>query len=188
MRKLVNLRELRERAALSQGELADRAGISKNAVGQLERGDFNPRPATVRRLAQALDVSPEELWSPKGLVPTSPQQEAKEMKGETRHLTAEEKLSKLPGEEQRLIAAAMSDYWLPHLPDKPDLPHPLSQDVVKFATRRLRELGLTLAQAQEALPRANPMLAKEVEQWKADARALKEKARRKNATTESETA
>jgi transcriptional regulator with XRE-family HTH domain len=62
MRKLVNLRELRERAALSQGELASEAGISKNAVGQLERGEFNPRPATVRRLAEALGVRPDELW------------------------------------------------------------------------------------------------------------------------------
>lgn len=61
-KKLVNLRELRERAALSQGELAERAGMSKNAVGQLERGEFNPRPVTVRRLAEALDVRPEELW------------------------------------------------------------------------------------------------------------------------------
>src|SRR5215207_6795080 len=62
MRKLVNLRELRERAALSQGELASEAGISKNAVGQLERGEFNPRPATVRRLAEALGVRPDKLW------------------------------------------------------------------------------------------------------------------------------
>ncbi len=62
MRKLVNLRELRERAALSQQELAKRAGISKNAVGQLERGEFNPRPVTVRQLAEALGVRPEELW------------------------------------------------------------------------------------------------------------------------------
>src|SRR5215218_857050 len=62
MRKLVNLRELRERAALSQGELARMAGVTKNAVGQLERGEFNPRPATVRKLAEALGVQPMDLW------------------------------------------------------------------------------------------------------------------------------
>jgi len=62
MRRLVNLRELRERAALSQGELARMAGVTKNAVGQLERGEFNPRPATVRKLAEALGVQPMDLW------------------------------------------------------------------------------------------------------------------------------
>src|SRR5215217_6485696 len=62
MRKLVNLRDLRERAALSQGELARMAGITKNAVGQLERGEFNPRPVTVRKLAEALRVQPMDLW------------------------------------------------------------------------------------------------------------------------------
>ena len=73
MRKLVNLRELRERAALSQEELGELAGISKNSVGQLERGEFNPRPATVRRLAEALGVEPEKLWDPKGLTLPSPE-------------------------------------------------------------------------------------------------------------------
>src|SRR5215204_3557407 len=62
VRKLVNLREIRERAALSQAELAKEAGISKNALGQLERGDFNPRPVTVRKLAEALGVQPSDLW------------------------------------------------------------------------------------------------------------------------------
>jgi len=62
VRKLRNLREIRERRALSQAELAKEAGISKNALGQLERGDFNPRPVTVRKLAEALGVQPSDLW------------------------------------------------------------------------------------------------------------------------------
>jgi transcriptional regulator with XRE-family HTH domain len=73
MRKLVNLRELRERAALSQEELGKLAGISKNSVGQLERGEFNPRPVTVRRLAEALGVEPEEIWDPQESTLPSPE-------------------------------------------------------------------------------------------------------------------
>lgn len=49
------LRALREAAALTQEELAARAGLSAKAVGALERGERRcPYPHTVRALAQAL--------------------------------------------------------------------------------------------------------------------------------------
>ena len=42
------LRSMRLAAGLSQGALAERAGLSEKAVGALERGDrTTPRPATV---------------------------------------------------------------------------------------------------------------------------------------------
>lgn len=51
------LRALRERAALTQEELADRAGLTSNAVGALERGERRrPYPHTVRALATALGL------------------------------------------------------------------------------------------------------------------------------------
>jgi transcriptional regulator with XRE-family HTH domain len=55
------LRAVRLAAGLSQGALAERAGISEKAVGALERGDrITPRLATVARLADALNASPAE--------------------------------------------------------------------------------------------------------------------------------
>lgn len=52
------LRRLRERAGLSQQELAERAGLTPHAVSALERGTrTRPYPHTVRSLAEALDVS-----------------------------------------------------------------------------------------------------------------------------------
>jgi predicted ATPase/transcriptional regulator with XRE-family HTH domain len=55
------LRRWRERAGLSQEELGERAGLTGQAVGALERGDRRrPYPETVRRLADALALSDEE--------------------------------------------------------------------------------------------------------------------------------
>jgi predicted ATPase/transcriptional regulator with XRE-family HTH domain len=54
------LRQLREGAGLTQEELAERAGLSAQAVGALERGDRQrPYPQTVRALADALGLDDE---------------------------------------------------------------------------------------------------------------------------------
>jgi LuxR family transcriptional regulator, maltose regulon positive regulatory protein len=55
------LRVFREHAGLSQEELAERAGLTPNAVGALERGvRRRPYPHTVRALATALALSEAE--------------------------------------------------------------------------------------------------------------------------------
>ena len=52
------LRRLREAAGMTQEELAFRAGLTPNAVGDLERGKTRrPYPHTVRSLADTLVVS-----------------------------------------------------------------------------------------------------------------------------------
>ncbi len=55
------LRTAREAAALTQEELAQRAGLSTKAVGALERGErTRPYPHTVRALADALGLEGDE--------------------------------------------------------------------------------------------------------------------------------
>ena len=56
-----NLHRLRELRALSQRELAALAGLSVTTVNRIENGQHRPMPKTVRKLARALGVSPEEL-------------------------------------------------------------------------------------------------------------------------------
>jgi transcriptional regulator with XRE-family HTH domain len=56
-----NLKRLRTRAALTQAELAEKAGITTAAVARIERDEAEPRMTTVRKLAQALGVDPAEL-------------------------------------------------------------------------------------------------------------------------------
>jgi transcriptional regulator with XRE-family HTH domain len=61
------LRTLRDQTALSQIDLANRAGLTPNTVKLLERGyssgrkPASPELRTVYRLAEALGVSPAEL-------------------------------------------------------------------------------------------------------------------------------
>ena len=55
------LRRARLSANLTQEELAERAGLTANAVGALERGEHrHPYPATVRALVAALELSADQ--------------------------------------------------------------------------------------------------------------------------------
>lgn len=56
------LRELRTERGLSQDELAARAGLDRNYIGMIERGERNPAIVNVVKIAQALDVPPSELF------------------------------------------------------------------------------------------------------------------------------
>ncbi len=55
------LKRLRTESALTQEELAANAGLTTAAVARIERNEANPRPSTLRKLAQALEVEPSEL-------------------------------------------------------------------------------------------------------------------------------
>ena len=55
------LKQIRTRRALTQKQLAERAKITTAAVARIERNEAEPRMTTVRKLADALDVDPEEL-------------------------------------------------------------------------------------------------------------------------------
>ena len=59
---LSRLREFRLRAALTQDELATRAGVARTTIIRLEQGDPNVQPSTLRKLARALKVKPADLW------------------------------------------------------------------------------------------------------------------------------
>lgn len=57
-----HLRQLREAAGLSQEELAERSGLSRDAISALERGKRQyPHPATLRMLADGLRLDDAEL-------------------------------------------------------------------------------------------------------------------------------
>ncbi len=52
----------RERKALSQRDLAQLAGVSQFSISKIETGNQKPRPSTLRKLAAALGLTPEELF------------------------------------------------------------------------------------------------------------------------------
>jgi transcriptional regulator with XRE-family HTH domain len=51
------LKQLREEREITQEELAFEAGITASALSRIERGINNPGWMTVRRIAEALDVT-----------------------------------------------------------------------------------------------------------------------------------
>jgi DNA-binding XRE family transcriptional regulator len=57
----MGLRELRQDAALTQLELAQRAGLSKTTIVNIEAGRIAPHPPTVRKIAAVLEVEPRVL-------------------------------------------------------------------------------------------------------------------------------
>ena len=55
------LREMRIRRLLSLRELAKRASVAQRTIVEAEAGRQIPRPATMRKIAEALNVDPMEV-------------------------------------------------------------------------------------------------------------------------------
>lgn len=56
-----NLRHFRERRYLTQRELAALSGVSADTIVKLEQDRWEPRSSTIRKLAQALEIHPDDL-------------------------------------------------------------------------------------------------------------------------------
>jgi transcriptional regulator with XRE-family HTH domain len=58
------LKQLREEAVLTVHELAEASGVSDDTISKIENGQRVARPNTLRKLARALNVTPQELRRP----------------------------------------------------------------------------------------------------------------------------
>ena len=58
------VRAIRRRKALSQGQLAEMSGRDRSTISLIESNHNFPHPATIQRIAGALDVPPEALTDP----------------------------------------------------------------------------------------------------------------------------
>ena len=63
---MAKLRELRRRRVLTLEELAKKAGVGHNTIWRLEHGVMGAQPRTIRKLAKALGVEPEDLVKTEG--------------------------------------------------------------------------------------------------------------------------
>ena len=61
MPRLPRLRDVRERFAVTQQELASKSGVAKSTIIDIELGRTQARIPTVRKLAEALGVEPAAL-------------------------------------------------------------------------------------------------------------------------------
>lgn len=60
-----NLRKIRERRGFSQNELAEMTELSQGAISKFESGITKPNPRTLKILADALNVTRDELTEDK---------------------------------------------------------------------------------------------------------------------------
>lgn len=59
----IHLRSLRLQAKLSQIELANKAGLSKNQIGNIESGEVNITLSTAKKISVILNIKLSELFS-----------------------------------------------------------------------------------------------------------------------------
>lgn len=59
---ITHLKELRARHAMNQSQLAKLAGISRQTISLIERGDYSPSVALALKLSQIFEVSVEEIF------------------------------------------------------------------------------------------------------------------------------
>ncbi len=71
----VRLADCRARRRLSQTELAAKAEVAPSTISKLERGLHAPQPRIARKIAEALQIDPDEIdefqpgYRPTGLPP-----------------------------------------------------------------------------------------------------------------------
>jgi transcriptional regulator with XRE-family HTH domain len=58
---VVRLREVREELGYSQKELSDKTGVALSTISGIELGKHKARPATLRKLADAMGVDIREI-------------------------------------------------------------------------------------------------------------------------------
>ena len=58
------IRELREAHGWSQGELAERLGVSRQTINALETGKYDPSLPLAFRIARLFGLSIEDVFSP----------------------------------------------------------------------------------------------------------------------------
>ncbi len=56
-----NLKWHRQREALTQAELAQKAGIAEVTLSRIERNAADPHMSTIRKLARVLEIHPRDL-------------------------------------------------------------------------------------------------------------------------------
>lgn len=79
------VRELRARRGLSQEELGNRAGLHRNYVGAIERGEINPTFRVLLKLERGLQLPLSEivdLWERRAHEPPSLQVRRRRLHGE----------------------------------------------------------------------------------------------------------
>lgn len=56
-----NLRKIRKKKGLTQQELADMVGVSRQLICYMEKGKYNITNSIIKKMSKALEISPVEI-------------------------------------------------------------------------------------------------------------------------------
>ncbi|MDE2480802.1 MAG: helix-turn-helix transcriptional regulator [bacterium] len=102
------IRAARERAGLTQSQLADRVGLAPSHIARLETGDrANPRFETIARIAHALGASLDEIASAAGLATVAPESNSRYRAGAVRSAQALRDLLESHDQERSVLKDAV---------------------------------------------------------------------------------
>jgi len=79
-----NVSARRERRGWSQEKLAEKAGVSRNAISDIENGDKFARAKTLVNIARAFETEVYELLKPETVLPDKPEDILEEYREEVR--------------------------------------------------------------------------------------------------------
>lgn len=88
---------LKDNGCMYKYELAWKAGIKGNTLSQLITGHTKPHPSTVKRLAEAMGVDPEEILISPDEVPPSVSREYKRRQAKIRNYWRKKRLEEKNG-------------------------------------------------------------------------------------------
>jgi len=60
--KRINLKVARIRKRINQKELAEKLGVTPQAISDMERGKYNPSYETMKKISEILETSVDELF------------------------------------------------------------------------------------------------------------------------------
>ena len=147
----LRIRELREAAGLTQGELAENSAIGRVTLVRIEQGDQSPRYGTLTAIARALDLAIEDLLVGSPQLVQAPGTSARFATGEIEG-QIERDLLEMSGQQRAVLEALRSHE---------DARYPLSQwyqgalDALRNRRNpdRLSQAGQSLRELMEKLPR-----------------------------------
>lgn len=62
------VKELRARFNLTQGDLADKVGVTRQTIVSLEKGSYTPSLLLAMNIAEVFDIPVEEIFSKEGKI------------------------------------------------------------------------------------------------------------------------
>jgi transcriptional regulator with XRE-family HTH domain len=79
---LPHLRSFRQRAVMSQEQLAEKSGVARDTISKLETGQRGAYPSTIRKLAAGLDLEPRMLVGGVEYLESEPDEPSEKRKGD----------------------------------------------------------------------------------------------------------